>query len=421
MIREAHQLHLSLYFQYFLALQNIQQMIRRAFLASYFCLCILVSTSRSFAQEIEYATGTKFILPSNEPSSFTHIPLQKTASTTSPCSSQNTFWGFNLSGTMLVEYALSNGSLTFTGNTVSDVPGYGLAICSNLDSAISSPTFYVSDFFTNSYYFWTQDTTWIQSATSTLDLYNLGGYEKFLYNLCNKPNDTKISKFDGTNSTVIFTSSKNVGCADIAVDTSGNIYLLTRDSTSLNTDSLFIISPNGSILKKYFLEFNSNHAYGCFLLNDTFYVGLGNQNALYPNTLLPIVFDENSATIQTPIQVPSGNSLNFDLASCTPNKKRVAIAETDSSSLNYPTIFSPNADGVNDHFTAIEKNIVQLTCSIFSRWGVEINTLTQVNESWDGRTKSGEKVPNGVYFYHAEGIGKDNKKYDLKGFVHLAQ
>jgi gliding motility-associated-like protein len=397
-------------------------MIRQAFLTSYFCLCILVSTSISFAQEIEYATGTKFNLPSTELSLQSQSPLQKTTSTQSPCASQNTFWGFDLSGTILVEYALNNGTVTLTGNTVTNVPGYGVAICSNLDIALSSPTFYVSDFFTNSYYFWTHDTTWVQSDTSTINLYNLGGYEKFLYNLCNKPDDTKISKFDGNNSTLIFTSTKNVSCADIAVDTGGNIYLLTRDSmTSKFSDSLFIISPNGSILKKYLLEFNCNHAYGCFLLNDTLYIGLGNQNAVHPNTILPIVLDENSATIQTPIQIPSGISLNFDLASCTPNKKRLTIAETDSSSLNYPNIFSPNTDGINDNFTAIEKNIVQLTCRIFSRWGVEMNTLTQVNESWDGRTRSGEKVPDGVYFYHAEGIGKDNKKYDLKGFVHLAR
>ncbi|MBK9480296.1 MAG: gliding motility-associated C-terminal domain-containing protein [Bacteroidetes bacterium] len=397
-------------------------MNRQALFICYFFFYLMVSCAVSVAQELEYATGTKLYLPATAPSLLDHASLQKTLNTESPCTSENTFWGYNLSGTMLVEYALSNGSIAFTGNTVSNIPGYGVAICSNLDSAISSPTFYVSDFFTNSYYFWTQDTTWVQSATSTLDLYNLGGYEKFLYNLCNKPNDTKISKYDGNGSTLIFSSTKNVGCADIAIDTSGNIYLITKDSaTSILSDSLYIISPNGSILKKYLLEFNSNHAYGCFLLNDTFYIGLGNQNAQHPNTILPIVLDENSATIQAPIQVPSGISLNFDLASCTPNKKRLAIAETDSSSLIYPTIFSPNSDGINDNFTAIEKNIVQLTCSIFSRWGVEIKTLTQVNESWDGRTKSGEKVPDGVYFYHAEGIGKDAIKYDLKGFVHLAR
>ncbi|MBK9800121.1 MAG: hypothetical protein IPP56_10570 [Bacteroidetes bacterium] len=113
-------------------------MNRQALFICYFFFYLMVSCAVSVAQELEYATGTKLYLPATAPSLLDHASLQKTLNTESPCTSENTFWGYNVSGTMLVEYALNNGSIAFTGNTVSNIPGYGVAICSNLDSAISS-------------------------------------------------------------------------------------------------------------------------------------------------------------------------------------------------------------------------------------------------------------------------------------------
>lgn len=65
----------------------------------------LVSTSISFAQEIEYATGTKFNLPTTKLSLQSQSSLQKTTSTQFPLCFPKYFLGFDLSGTILVEYA----------------------------------------------------------------------------------------------------------------------------------------------------------------------------------------------------------------------------------------------------------------------------------------------------------------------------
>ena len=37
--------------------------------------------------------------------------------------------------------------------------------------------------------------------------------------------------------------------------------------------------------------------------------------------------------------------------------------------------------------------------NIFNRWGVQIFESTPDVKFWDGRDKSGDRVPEGVYFY----------------------
>ncbi len=75
----------------------------------------------------------------------------------------------------------------------------------------------------------------------------------------------------------------------------------------------------------------------------------------------------------------------------------------DSCSYNIPNIFSPNADGVNDVFHVIF-DYTKEACGIeqmfiYNRWGHELFESTESNAFWDGRTKAGEVVPDGTYYY----------------------
>ena len=74
---------------------------------------------------------------------------------------------------------------------------------------------------------------------------------------------------------------------------------------------------------------------------------------------------------------------------------------------------------MNDNFTAIEKNIIHLNCKIYNRWGVFVAELKEVKSAWDGHSISGVELPEGVYYYVASGTGKDEKQYNLHGFVML--
>lgn len=96
--------------------------------------------------------------------------------------------------------------------------------------------------------------------------------------------------------------------------------------------------------------------------------------------------------------------------------------------ISFPNVFTPNADGSNDFFTAVEyRNIGDLFIQIFNRWGVlvyETNSAEEFLEvGWDGRDmNSGEPCSPGVYYYNCrytpETLGAPNPE-EVKGFLHL--
>ncbi len=90
---------------------------------------------------------------------------------------------------------------------------------------------------------------------------------------------------------------------------------------------------------------------------------------------------------------------------CTVTDSIKIIVDKEDLQIYIPNAFSPNGDGVNDHFQVYSyaqsiKNIPSVT--IFNRWGavmyegnLRANTF---NDGWDGRYK-GKLVQNGVYLY----------------------
>ncbi|HWY97556.1 MAG TPA: gliding motility-associated C-terminal domain-containing protein [Bacteroidia bacterium] len=84
--------------------------------------------------------------------------------------------------------------------------------------------------------------------------------------------------------------------------------------------------------------------------------------------------------------------------------------------ISIPNVFTPNGDGQNDVFYI--KGLQYHPGSeikIYDRWGVLLYTSNTPQAPWDGRTMSGEKVPDGVYYYIL--TVPNGKKYD--GFVQL--
>ncbi|MEO5585619.1 MAG: PKD domain-containing protein, partial [Flavobacteriales bacterium] len=88
-------------------------------------------------------------------------------------------------------------------------------------------------------------------------------------------------------------------------------------------------------------------------------------------------------------------------------------------SLIVPNVFSPNNDGQNDVFRITGGGLVSLDVQIFNRWGQEMLRIKQVNQAWDGRSPTGDVVPEGTYFYVLHAVGNSGKTYDLHGTVTL--
>ncbi|HNB81175.1 MAG TPA: gliding motility-associated C-terminal domain-containing protein, partial [Chitinophagaceae bacterium] len=88
------------------------------------------------------------------------------------------------------------------------------------------------------------------------------------------------------------------------------------------------------------------------------------------------------------------------------------------SALFIPNAFSPNADGVNDVFNIVAKNITLLSFRIYNRWGQELFNTSDINKGWDGKYK-GVDCELGVYFYIAEYSDRAGKGYMKKGDLSL--
>ncbi len=80
-------------------------------------------------------------------------------------------------------------------------------------------------------------------------------------------------------------------------------------------------------------------------------------------------------------------------------------------------IFTPNGDGVNDVFTVIIDNpsgVVMSQKKVFSITGFEVadfevvgdETAATVVLKWNGRDKSGDEAPSGIYVYQLQSEGQ---------------
>jgi len=88
-------------------------------------------------------------------------------------------------------------------------------------------------------------------------------------------------------------------------------------------------------------------------------------------------------------------------------------------SINAPNVFTPNSDGINDYFVIETNGIEDMTTYIYDRQGIKLAELDGVENAWDGKTKSGKEVPDGVYYYFVEAVGFNKLNYHKEGSVIL--
>jgi len=103
----------------------------------------------------------------------------------------------------------------------------------------------------------------------------------------------------------------------------------------------------------------------------------------------------------------------------------------EASFIDAPNVFTPNGDGKNDNFAVMFFSMKSVKISIFNRWGKLLhvwensnlqgfyNTVDKVPQSvWDGKV-GGKIATPGVYFWIAEGVGRDGERRKGNGFFHL--
>lgn len=121
---------------------------------------------------------------------------------------------------------------------------------------------------------------------------------------------------------------------------------------------------------------------------------------------------------------------------CTDTMYMADYIIIEESFIDAPNAFTPNGDGQNEIFAVQFFSMKTVKIIIFNRWGKTVhvwesnnvrgfyNTASEqgtnyASESvWDGKI-GGKMASPGVYYWVAEGMGRDGIKRKANGFVHL--
>lgn len=80
-----------------------------------------------------------------------------------------------------------------------------------------------------------------------------------------------------------------------------------------------------------------------------------------------------------------------------------------------PRGISPNSDGINDSFDLSAFNVDNIW--IFNRYGMEVFSLNNYTNQWQGQDSNGNELPTGTYFYSLHLVGGEK----LTGWVYISR
>ncbi len=147
--------------------------------------------------------------------------------------------------------------------------------------------------------------------------------------------------------------------------------------------------------------------------------------ALVAYDVSPVYSFENTGTYM--VKLVAKNFAN-DTLTCVDTTFMEDYIIVEPPFLEAPNVFTPNGDGTNDEFVVKFWSMQSLKISIFNRWGKRIHywskndirgfNNTYMESVWDGKI-GGRYASPGVYYFVADGMGRDGKKQRAKGYVHL--
>jgi gliding motility-associated-like protein len=109
-----------------------------------------------------------------------------------------------------------------------------------------------------------------------------------------------------------------------------------------------------------------------------------------------------------------------DLNGCNVVNSTTIISENcflEEFNLFIPNVFTPNNDGANDLFTIELEGAFLNEGFILNRWGGIIAEFDNENRTWNGKTKEGLTVVDGVYTYLIYYTPLNKSKVKAQGFV----
>lgn len=222
----------------------------------------------------------------------------------------NRFWSINSSG-HIVEWIINNDSIIAGDSLLSES---GTSLAHGGDPC--EPTFYtVNHNLNNLFNYYDENEGWI-AIDNDQPLINMGAYNEHLYFMVldiNGLSARELVYFDGQTFTMLDTFPESrFAVADIAVDSSGHAWIFTGASPTF-AEQVRIYNPEG-IIDSFPAAFYSSHGYGSFFLGDQLYIGFGESNSVFGNTLVQMSVLNDSVVIDG--SIPFQNQTYFDLAGC---------------------------------------------------------------------------------------------------------
>jgi gliding motility-associated-like protein len=127
-------------------------------------------------------------------------------------------------------------------------------------------------------------------------------------------------------------------------------------------------------------------------------------------------FESTSGIVQYYILAREGNGNPYDLQGESISNVIDIVLDI---IIEFPTAFTPNGDGKNDYFRAINLKFIPQSyhLTIFDRWGMTVFESKQVNQRWDGTNKKGKPAMEGVYNYQVEFSTPDGRNHIQSGYI----
>lgn len=291
--------------------------------------------------------------------------------------------------------------LTNTVNAQTEMSWFDdISICeSSTDTTINFPNSISSDS-TFTWYF--NNLPIFENSDSSITISNNGEYTLYVYNT---NNNTFYSTFN------------------LTIDPSDPDFMLTFTDTELDVDTIVevcledmptLITPNDGYVHYWYID------------------GIALNDSLSDRTLvLQDIIDEIDFNYEHQFTVEYENLCGIFSAR---NIVTTKINECDCA-LNMPTVFTPNGDEYNNEFKPLNdhENVTEVedmckstdfSMEIYSQWGRHMATVNSGDEMprWDGISKGGNEVPEGVYYYQIDykiNIHTKPTQKQMTGFFHL--
>ncbi len=153
-----------------------------------------------------------------------------------------------------------------------------------------------------------------------------------------------------------------------------------------------------------------------FSLGNTLELCTGDSLILNPDNFLSYIWQDGSTGRTFKIK----NAGNYSVTvsnNCGSTTKNVVVTEQPCT-VYFPNAFTPNNDGKNDFFKALNTaGITEFELYIYNRWGEIIFYTNDKNKGWDGTYKANIQ-PTGVYIFQCRATNT-NKKFYFKNTILL--